>query len=181
MNISYLRSKDFLWYWLPPLAWCGTVLLMSGDLGSGQTTRSILEWLLSWLFPPLPPDQFQLIHFYVRKSIGHFGNYAFLYFWWFRALRGHLGWRPGRSRGKAAAADAVRRGRPRRRCRWGAWPHPPSAPIADDQCKKAQPLGHSPRRWATFCTLRATSVARAGLPPALDLGPAATSHRPACR
>lgn len=69
---------------------------MSGDLGSTKHTGSILEWLLSW-FPPLPSAQFKLIHFYVRKTIGHFGNYAFLYFLWFRACRGQLGWTSGRT------------------------------------------------------------------------------------
>ena len=96
MQISWLRSRDFLWYWLPPLAWCGVVLLMSGDLGSAKNTGSILKWLLSW-FPPLSPAQFNLLHFYVRKTIGHFGNYAFLYFLWFRAFRGQLGWTSGRA------------------------------------------------------------------------------------
>ena len=28
---------------------------------------------------------------------GHFGNYAFLYVLWFRAVQGSLGWRPGRA------------------------------------------------------------------------------------
>ena len=89
MQISWLQSRDFLWYWLPPLAWCGVMLLISGDLGSAKNTGSILEWLLSW-FPPLSPAQFTLMHFYVRKTIGHFGNYACLYFLWFRAFRGQL-------------------------------------------------------------------------------------------
>ena len=96
MQISLLRSRDFLWYWLPPVAWCGMVLLLSGDLGSANHTGGILAWLLSW-FPPLPPARFDLIHFYVRKTIGHFGNYAFLYFWWFRACRGQLAWTSGRA------------------------------------------------------------------------------------
>jgi len=81
-----------LWYWLPPLAWCGVVLTLSGDLGSSRNTLGILNWLLSW-FPPLSPDQFDLIHFYFRKTLGHFGNYAFVYFLWFRALRGQMGYR----------------------------------------------------------------------------------------
>lgn len=96
MQISWLQSRDFLWYWLPPLAWCGAVLLMSGDLGAPKNTGSILEWLLSW-FPPLSPAQFTLMHFYVRKTIGHFGNYACLYFLWFRACRGQLHWTSGRA------------------------------------------------------------------------------------
>ncbi len=69
---------------------------MSGDLGSAINTGSILKWLLSW-FPPLSPTQFTLMHFYVRKAIGHFGNYAFLYFLWFRACRGQLRWTSGRA------------------------------------------------------------------------------------
>lgn len=50
-----------------------------------------MKWLLSW-FPPMSPAWFNLIHFYARKTIGHFGNYAFLYFLWFRAIRNQLGW-----------------------------------------------------------------------------------------
>jgi VanZ family protein len=91
LQISWLLSRDFLCYWLPPLAWCGVVLVISGDLGSADHTGALLKWLLSWL-PPMPPARFNLIHFYVRKALGHFGNYAFLYFLWFRAIRGQLGW-----------------------------------------------------------------------------------------
>jgi VanZ family protein len=96
LQISWLQSRDFLWYWLPPLAWCGVMLLMSGDLGSAKNTGSLLEWLLSW-FPPLSPAQLTSLHFLVRKAIGHFGNYSCLYFLWFRASRGHLGWTSGRA------------------------------------------------------------------------------------
>jgi len=96
LNTSPPRYVDFLWYWLPPLAWCWAVLIMSGDLGSTQNTGTILEWLLSW-FPPLSPAQFKLLHFYVRKTVGHFGNYAFLYFLWFRAFQGQLRWPLGRA------------------------------------------------------------------------------------
>lgn len=85
-----------MWYWLPPLAWCGVVLGLSGDLGSGHHSQIVLAWLLSW-FPPVSPDQFDLIHFYFRKTLGHFGNYAFVYFLWFRAFRGQMGYQPGRA------------------------------------------------------------------------------------
>ncbi len=83
-----------MWYWLPPLAWCGAVLGLSGDLGSSRNTLGILNWLLSW-FPPLSPAQLELFHFYFRKTLGHFGNYAFVYFLWFRAFRGQMGYRRG--------------------------------------------------------------------------------------
>ena len=72
------------------------VLGLSGDLGSSQQTSGILKSLLSWL-PPLTPAQFNLIHFYVRKTVGHFGNYALLYLLWFRAFRGQVGYQPGRA------------------------------------------------------------------------------------
>ncbi len=91
--LSFLRSRDFLWYWLPPLVWCGVVLYLSGDLGSARNTLGILKWLLSWI--PMSPAQFDLVHHYFRKIVGHFGNYGFLYFLWFRAFQGNLGYRPG--------------------------------------------------------------------------------------
>jgi VanZ family protein len=96
LNVSFLRSRGFLWYWVPPLAWCGVVLGLSGDLGSSRHTFDILKWLLSWL-PSLSPAQFDLIHFYFRKTLGHFGNYAFVYFLWFRAFRGQMGYQLGRA------------------------------------------------------------------------------------
>ncbi len=95
MNISFLRSRNFWWYWLPPLAWCAVVLTLSGDLGSAQNTLGILKWLVSWL--PLSPAQFDLIHYYVRKCVGHFANYGFLYFLWFRAFAVNLYCRPKRA------------------------------------------------------------------------------------
>jgi len=72
------------------------VLLLSGDLGSARNTGKILQWLLSW-FQPLSPEHFNLLHFYLRKTVGHFGNYAILYFLWLRAFRGEMGWSPGRA------------------------------------------------------------------------------------
>lgn len=96
MNFSFLTSRNFLWYWLPPLAWCGVILCLSGDFGSSRHTFGILRWLLSW-FPPLSPAHFDLIHHYLRKILGHFGNYAFLYFLWFRAFHRELDHRAGRA------------------------------------------------------------------------------------
>ncbi len=96
MDRSFLQSRQFLWCWLPPLVWCGVILILSGDLGSSQHTFGILKWLLSW-FPPLTPAQFELLHHYLRKTLGHFGNYAFLYFLWFRAFRRGTGFGAGRA------------------------------------------------------------------------------------
>ncbi|MGD0826809.1 MAG: VanZ family protein [Desulfobaccales bacterium] len=80
-------------YWLPPLVWCGVMLALSGDLGSANNTRKLLQWLL----PTLSPAHFELIHFYLRKAVGHVGNYGFLYFFWFRAFRADPGCQGGRA------------------------------------------------------------------------------------
>jgi VanZ family protein len=69
------------------------MLALSGDLGSGNNTGKLLHWLL----PNLSPAHFELIHFYLRKGLGHVGDYGFLYFLWFRAFRGGLGYRGGRA------------------------------------------------------------------------------------
>ena len=69
------------------------MLALSGDLGSANNTRKLLQWLL----PTLSPAHFKLIHFYLRKAVGHVGNYGFLYFLWFRAFRTDLGYRGGRA------------------------------------------------------------------------------------
>jgi VanZ family protein len=69
------------------------MLALSGDLGSANTTGKLLHWLL----PTLSPAHFELIHFYLRKGVGHVGDYGFLCFLWFRAFRGGLGYRGGRA------------------------------------------------------------------------------------
>ncbi len=67
------------------------MLSLSGDLGSDKNTGNILHWLL----PNLSQANFDLIHFYLRKGVGHVFDYGFLYFLWFRAFRGGLGYRSG--------------------------------------------------------------------------------------
>lgn len=69
------------------------MLALSGDLGSARNTQKLLHWLL----PTLSPAQFELIHFYLRKGVGHAGDYGLLYFLWFRAFRADLGYRGGRA------------------------------------------------------------------------------------
>jgi VanZ family protein len=93
LQISLPQGRKFLGSWLPPLVWCGVMLALSGDLGSASNTGRLLHWLL----PTLSPAQFELVHFYVRKGVGHIGDYGFLYFLWFRAFQAHLGYRGGRA------------------------------------------------------------------------------------
>ena len=67
---------------------------MSGDLGSGKNTLSIIKWFFSW-FVALTPAQLNLANFYARKT-GHVLAYGLMYLLWFRAFRvqAHYGpWR----------------------------------------------------------------------------------------
>ncbi len=69
------------------------MLALSGDLGSSRNSGKILHWLL----PNLSDHQFDVIHFYVRKGVGHVGDYSVLSLLWFRAFRAGLGYRRGRA------------------------------------------------------------------------------------
>ncbi len=89
------RRPHFYSYWVPPVVWGLAILCMSGDLGSGKNTLSILKRLLSW-FVALEPAQLNLINFYVRKT-GHAVAYGLMYFLWFRAFRGHADYGPWRA------------------------------------------------------------------------------------
>lgn len=85
--------KPLLWhYWGPPLLWSLAVIAVSGDLGSSSNTGHCLQWLLSWVVA-LEPAQVNVINFYLRKT-GHFLAYGGMYFFWFRAFRGHADYRP---------------------------------------------------------------------------------------
>jgi VanZ family protein len=93
LEISHPKGRNFLRYWLPVLVWSGVMLALSGDLGSSDHTGKILHWLL----PNLSEDDFNVIHFYLRKGVGHVFDYGILYFVWSRAFRGDLGYRGGRA------------------------------------------------------------------------------------
>jgi VanZ family protein len=92
---------DFLWYWLPPVSWCIAIFTLSSDLGSSRNTFELLAWLSSW-FLHLSPATLDFLNAVGRK-IGHMIAYGFCYFWWFRALHGEAGMRPGRACGWAMA------------------------------------------------------------------------------
>ena len=81
--------REFLSYWLPPLLGMTAILGLSGDLGSSSNTLVLVQWLLSWI-PFLGPAQIEMIHGLLRKG-GHMLSYGLLYFLWFRAFQGHLG------------------------------------------------------------------------------------------
>lgn len=80
--------SDILFYWLMPIFWWMAIVALSGDLGSAENSRQMLQWLLSW-FLALDPNQLYTINFWVRKT-AHIFSYAILFFMWFQALYQHL-------------------------------------------------------------------------------------------
>lgn len=85
--LSFLRSREFLSYWLPPLSWVTGIMIFSGDWGSSQETNSLIWMLLSRFLSPYWIAQ---INQYLRVA-GHMLAYGCLYILWSRALGEHLG------------------------------------------------------------------------------------------
>jgi VanZ family protein len=66
---------------------------MSTDTFSVNHTASLFEPVIRWLVPSLTRDQFDIIHFYIRKS-AHFTEYFVFCLFLYRGLRaGRKGWR----------------------------------------------------------------------------------------
>ncbi len=78
--------RNMLWYWIPPVAWMGMVLLASSDPFSAKHTGEVLLAVLTWVFGHVDTHTYALVHFLIRKS-AHFIEYAILSALWFRALR----------------------------------------------------------------------------------------------
>jgi VanZ family protein len=63
--------------WIPTLLWLCILALFSSDTFSAEHTGSILTKVLHALFGSRFDEQFQQIHFLIRKS-AHFCSYGFL-------------------------------------------------------------------------------------------------------
>ncbi len=82
--LSTQRSK--LFYWLPPIIWMAAIFSFSTDAFSGENTGSLFYKILHAIIPSLTPEQFQPIHFFIRKA-SHFTEYGILALTLFRAFR----------------------------------------------------------------------------------------------
>ena len=102
-----MRGKLILVYWLPAILWAAAILAASSDAFSARETGSLLESVITRLLGhPLPPHQFDLMHFVIRKG-GHLTAYGILGALFFRALRGAEGWWRGRWAAGAVALAAI--------------------------------------------------------------------------
>jgi VanZ family protein len=63
--------------WIPTLLWLCVLALFSSDTFSAEHTGSVLTKVLHALFGSISAEQFQQIHFLIRKS-AHFCSYGFL-------------------------------------------------------------------------------------------------------
>jgi VanZ family protein len=83
------ETKHVTKAWLPVLLWMGFIFVMSTDAGSSTHTSSVLEPVVQWIDPTISAEQFDFVHFLVRKS-AHFTEYAVLALLMLRALRSSL-------------------------------------------------------------------------------------------
>ena len=84
---------QFFRSWWPALVWACVIFSLSADAFSSEHTASIFLPIFHWLMPSLTPDQFYVIHFYIRKS-AHFTEYFIFCVLLFRGVRaGRPGWR----------------------------------------------------------------------------------------
>jgi VanZ family protein len=77
--------RGFLRFWLPVLIWMVVIFSASADSHSYQHSSFLIEPLLRWLFPHMPPQQIAIIHHIFRKCC-HLTEYAVLGLLIFRAL-----------------------------------------------------------------------------------------------
>ena len=85
-NIQSGNPQSKLFYWLPPILWLAAIFYFSTDSFSGEHTGSLLYSIAHWMVPSLTIEQFQPIHFVIRK-LAHFTEYGILALILFRAFR----------------------------------------------------------------------------------------------
>ena len=84
---------QFVRSWWPALLWAVIIFSLSTDSFSSDHTESILYPMFHWLMPSLTLEQFDPIHYFIRKS-AHFTEYFIFCLLLFRGARsGRTGWR----------------------------------------------------------------------------------------
>ncbi len=78
--------------WWPAVVWSIVIFMASTDSFSSIHTSSVLWPFFHWLIPSLTEDQFDVIHYIIRKS-AHLTEYFIFYLLLFRGIRGgRRGW-----------------------------------------------------------------------------------------
>jgi VanZ family protein len=86
-------TRTFVRYWLPVILWTAVITLASTDEFSARNTGNVIEKVITAILGhPLPPEQFDPLHFVIRK-LAHLTEYGILGALAFRACRaGERGW-----------------------------------------------------------------------------------------
>ena len=84
--MAHFEKRRLLKAWLPAVLWMGVIYVASTDLGSAEHTSRVIEPLVRWIKPDASPEQFELVHFLVRKA-AHLTEYAILGLLVLRAVR----------------------------------------------------------------------------------------------
>ncbi len=83
-----MSSRAALRFWLPPALWTAVIFAASTDFFSSAHSAPWLASIIDAILGhPLPPSQFDVLHFVVRKA-GHLTEYGILGALLFRAIRG---------------------------------------------------------------------------------------------
>ena len=85
-NLDLATRHSTLFYFGPPLLWMAAMYYFSTDSFSADNTGSRLEWVLSFLPFQLTQNQYEWVHFLLRKG-GHVTEYGLLALLWLRAFR----------------------------------------------------------------------------------------------
>jgi len=93
-------------YWLPVILWMGVIFVMSTDAGSAAHTSLIIEPLVLWIKPNASHEEFELVHFIIRK-LGHLSEYAILGLLVLRALKHARPSAPGKWSWQAAGVTLL--------------------------------------------------------------------------
>ena len=86
-------ASAFFRSWWPALLWAGLIFFLSTDTFSSEHTGSVIYAVFHWLVRSLTLEQFEPIHYLIRKA-AHFTEYFIFCVLLFRGARGrHEGWR----------------------------------------------------------------------------------------
>jgi VanZ family protein len=86
-------APQFVRSWWPAFLWAVVIFSLSTDAFSAEHTNSVLYPIFHWLIPSLTSEQFEPIHYFIRKT-AHFTEYFVFCVLLFRGVRaGRAGWR----------------------------------------------------------------------------------------
>ena len=86
------RTRSFVRYWLPAIAWMIIIFSASTDVMSSQHTSRVIGPILRWVFPGISEETVSRVQLVVRKC-GHLTEYAVLAWLLWRAWRKPEIWR----------------------------------------------------------------------------------------